>query len=178
MTKVVCAHLGALLVALFTLLAWGRTTAVACGDVRDQLIVEYPTYHVDITPSCTDFTDNKNSPHFSFVELNHEEDNDYPSWALLSDGLFSGLEAIRSARNQALTINSGYRSPARNANTPKAPPNSRHVHGDAADIATTSASWDDMQRAGKAANACAEPSILSYPGHVHVDWRGACPVGW
>jgi hypothetical protein len=165
-------------IVLLSMVVFGRESIGACGDARDSLIAEYPAYTVDFTPSCDDFSDRKSSTHFSFLEMNHPEDNDYPTWAILSDSLFSGIEAIRTSSGQPLTINSGYRSPARNAATTGAATNSRHVHGDAADIATTSTSWDDLQHAGKTASACTEPKNLSYPGHVHVDWRGPCPTGW
>src|SRR5690349_13403176 len=80
-----------LFVAIF-----GKESIGACGDARDSLIAEYPAHTVDFTPSCSDFTDRKSSSHFSFVELNHPEDNDYPTWAILSDTLISGIEAVRS----------------------------------------------------------------------------------
>ena len=147
---------------------------VRCGDQRDTIIAEYPQYGVSFTPTCVDFTQTAHSTHFSFAELNS---GDY-SWAIIRDSLLTGLECVRTGNgNVALTINSGYRNPAHNAAV-GGESQSRHMFGDAADIASNDQTWDPLHNAGKSCGACVEPRSATFPGHVHVDWRGGCPQGW
>ena len=80
--------------------------------------------------------------------------------------------------NVPLIINSGYRNPAHNASIPGAATQSRHMFGDAADIASNAGTWQALRAAGKSCGACVEPLRVSGPGHVHVDWRGGCPQEW
>jgi len=146
-----------------------------CQDERDKIIEEYVSKQLFFVPVCSDFTRDAHSPHFSFPELNG---GDYP-WAILRDGLLQGIEQTRSNFGGVpLTINSGYRNPVHNAGIAGAATDSQHTHGAAVDFAANQTTWDSLQRAGKRAGACSEPQILSGWGHVHVDWRGACPPNW
>ncbi len=146
-----------------------------CGDPRDQIIAEYPAYHVDFTPSCPEFTQGAHSEHFTFAELNS---GDY-TWAIVRLTLLTGIESTRINNGSApLKLNGGYRNPAHNATVPHSAPSSRHVHGDAVDFASDQSAFDALRAAGKKANACAEPSGMSGYGHVHLDWRGTCPPTW
>jgi hypothetical protein len=152
----------------------GSTTAQSCGTERDSIIAEYGQYNVALTPTCGDFTQTAHSAHFSFAELNS---GDY-SWAIIRNSLLSGLECVRTGNgNAALTLNSGYRNPAHNAAV-GGESQSRHMFGDAADIASNAQTWDPLHNAGKSCGACVEPRSATFPGHVHVDWRGGCPQGW
>jgi hypothetical protein len=156
-----------------TLIARGNVQ-VRCGDERDTIIAEYPQYGVSFTPTCADFTQTAHSTHFSFAELNS---GDY-SWAIIRNSLLTGLECVRTGNgNVALTINSGYRNPAHNAAV-GGESQSRHMFGDAADIASNDQTWDPLHNAGKSCGACVEPRSATFPRHVHVDWRGGCPQGW
>ena len=156
-----------------TLIARGNVQ-VRCGDERDTIIAEYPQYGVSFTPTCADFTQTGHSTHFSFAELNS---GDY-SWAIIRNSLLTGLECVRAGNgNVALTINSGYRNPAHNAAV-GGESQSRHMFGDAANIASNTQTWDPLHDAGKSCGACVEPRSATFPGHVHVDWRGTCPQGW
>ena len=146
-----------------------------CGDERDQIIQEYVDFGVNFVPTCGDFTQDASSAHFSFAELNT---GDY-SWAIIRTSLLDGLECTRSANGDVpLIINSGYRNPAKQNRVNPGAINSRHVHGDAADIASNASTWQPLHDAGKSCSACVEPEGLSGAGHVHVDWRGSCPPGW
>jgi len=88
-----------------------------------------------------------------------------------------------------LILNSGYRSPFVQYSAFHAHPQDRHLHGDAADIATGGDQdiWDALHDAAKSAGACVEPYQEQQDGnhHVHVDWRtvdntwqGPCPDSW
>jgi len=163
------------------------------------LTKEYAQNNSGFTPTCSQFTPKTatlSSPDFSFHDLNISDINypDFPDWAILKPVLLTGLEDTRSDNgNQQLTIASGYRSPSvEHIKSPKYPKD-RHVHGDAADIASNQATWQPLHDAGKQAKACVEPiaeQIKEDPqnpyGHVHVDWRavdheswdGNCPGSW
>ncbi len=145
-----------------------------CGDARDRIIQEYINFRVSLRPTCASFTRTKRSANFSFAELNG---SDYP-FAILTDRLLNGLENVRRRNgNRPLGLTSGYRNPARNRRVGGAS-QSRHMYGDAADIGSNATTFDPLRRAGKGSGACCEPKSLSGTGHVHVDYRGACPPGW
>jgi hypothetical protein len=151
-----------------------RMVDARCGDDRDKVIKEYVDGNLSFVPQCLDFTQNRRSTHFLFTELNT---GDF-SWAILRDDMLKGIEETRSNNGGvALTINSGYRNPIHNEGVSTAT-DSQHIHGTAVDFGSDQASWDFLQRAGKKAGACTEPQQLSGWGHVHVDWRGACPPNW
>ncbi|MEN3335356.1 MAG: zinc D-Ala-D-Ala carboxypeptidase [Blastocatellia bacterium] len=153
----------------------GSTSVQSCGNPRDAIIAEYPQYGVAFTPTCADFTQTAHSAHFSFAELNS---GDY-TWAIIRNSLLAGLECVRTGNgNVTLIINGGYRNPAHNAAIPGSAPQSRHMFGDAADIASNTGTWQPLHNAGKNCGACVEPQDLSGSGHVHVDWRGGCPQRW
>jgi hypothetical protein len=138
-----------------------------CGDERDTIIAEYPQYGVNFTPTCADFTQTAHSAHFSFAELNT---GDY-SWAIIRDSLLTGLENTRTSyNNQPMIVNSAYRNPARN-NSVGGASQSRHMFGDAADIAAGNCdTWNRLAAAACGAGAWLEPVEQSGLGHVHMDW--------
>lgn len=146
-----------------------------CGDVRDTIRREYVTHRVTLRPVCADFTQDAHTDHFTFNELNIGDYN----WAILRNNLLNGIEDVRTRNgNNPIALNSGYRNPARNARIPGAAPQSQHMYGTAADIASNQNTFQPLRIAGLAAGACCEPLAISGYGHVHVDWRGACPQGW
>jgi hypothetical protein len=146
-----------------------------CGDGRTALIQEYRDHAVRVIPVCADFSRDAQSVHFSFALLN-TGDHD---WAILRPALLAGLEAIYTQNgNRPIRINSAYRNPARNAKLPGSARNSRHLYGDAVDIASDESTWEHFRAIGIGLGGCVEPVDLSGTGHVHVDWRGRCPAGW
>ena len=145
-----------------------------CRDQRDTIIQEYRNFRVSFIPSCASFTRTKRSAHFSFAELNR---GDF-AWAILTDRLLNGLENVRRRNgNRPLSLTSAYRNPSRNRRVGGAS-QSRHMYGDAADIASNRTTFPALARHGKASGGCIEPVSLSGTGHVHVDYRGPCPPGW
>jgi len=154
-----------------------------CGtgvdDERTQMKGEYLYYWafhgLNYWPVCDDFTQSAGSAHFSFVELNT---GDY-SWAIIRDRLLTGLENTRSNYGYPMPVTSGYRNPARNQRV-GGQPNSRHVYGDAADIAVRDNNGDgdlsdDSKRLARAALDAGATYTQEYPergySHVHMDWR-------
>ncbi len=148
-----------------------------CGDERTQIILEYTTFSVDLTPSCSDFTQDRHSRYFSFAELNT---SDY-GWALIRDPLIVddsnsyGLDRWRTEFGGPRTINSAYRNPKRN-NSVGGAAKSRHMHGDAVDFRNESQQqpeWDAMTAAATRAQA---DFVESQSGPcalkcAHADWR-------
>ena len=161
------------------------------------MIQEYQTYNVMDTvsggqyvspktpfvPACSTFTQTSGSVDFPFDQLNT---GDYPNWAILRSVLFAGLDTMQQACwnqigpapapvcNFTFTITSGYRNPADNASTPHSGHNSRHMFGDAADIATfkNQTTWNVVRAIAKSntVNGCVEPQNISTLNHVHVEW--------
>ncbi len=155
-----------------------------CGYERDTLIQEYATYNVNLTPECAWFTQSASSQYFTFSELHV---NDFYSWALIRQPLVVnkssgyGLDRWRELYGGPRTVNSGYRSPSKNASIAGAA-QSRHMYGDAVDLANASHTrqeYDDMANAAKYGNPNAGASWVedwSGPcgdGCVHADWRNA-----
>ena len=155
-----------------------KVTNPGCGNDRDSIIIEYYDYPTSSSnpyiPVCPSFTNSASTAHFSFAELNVNQEY---GWAILLRGFLNGLEATRVSYNQAMTVNSGYREPAYNADIGGAPA-SPHVFGDAADIASGQTTWQGLHDVAKANGACVEPESESGSTHVHMDWRGTCPSNW
>lgn len=88
--------------------------------------------------------------------------------------LLARLQASLSAiedRPVRLTLNSGYRTRARNATIENAAPNSQHIHGRAADIQLDGVA---PSRVAEAAILLAAPGLGRYPTFTHID---VGPVG-
>ena len=75
-----------------------------------------------------------------------------------------------------LVLNSGYRTPRRNATIEGAAANSQHTHGRAADITVENVSHRDIRDAAEASGA---PGLGRYASFTHLDvgppgrrWRG------
>lgn len=80
------------------------------------------------------------------------------------------------ARPIELVLNSGYRTPRRNATIEGAAANSQHIHGRAADISVEKVSHRDVRDAAEASGA---PGLGRYANFTHLDvgppgrrWRG------
>ena len=151
----------------------------SCGDDRDFVISQYFQYPTspEWIPVCSDFTDSAHTTNFTFAELNVSQTY---SWAILRSYFLTGLQNTRNLYGSSMTVNSGYREPAHN-HAIGGTQSSRHVFGDASDIASNSTTWQPLHDAAKANGACVEPA--NYTGtydynHVHMDWRGTCKPGW
>jgi hypothetical protein len=146
------------------------------GDIeRTKIRKEYSDYAVNLDPECADFSDSRHATHFSFNEL---DTGDY-SVALIRDPLIvgassDGLESWRSNYGGAMVVNSAFRNPERNENVGGAT-QSRHMYGDAADIATAGDHdvWNDLHAAAANANADYIEPVTGPCGWacVHGDWR-------
>jgi hypothetical protein len=152
-----------------------------CNDQRDCIIQQYDNYPIPpleggpFVPVCATFTNSAYTTNFTFAELNVQQE--YP-WAILTSTFLTGLQNTRNVYGP-MTVNSGYREPAFNKAMGHVV-GSRHVFGDAADIASTQSTWQTIANVADAQGACIEPTSQqnnSY-AHVHMDWRGTCPSGW
>ncbi len=147
----------------------------ACLPVGDKTCDENSPV---LTPTCDNFTESASGEYFSFNELNIGAGND-SDWALIQEPLLVpptagwGLEYWRYLWGQPMTVSSGYRRPEHNLDVGGVA-ESRHMFGDAADIASTEATWQDLVNLTGPTGANAsytEPVQYSTYGHVHADWR-------
>lgn len=170
----------------------GVTVAACSGQV--PIIQEYVTYSVvDSTtkqpwvPSCGWLTQTAHSVYFTFAELTV---NETVAWDLIkypltvSQSQNYGLDDWRSLLGGPQTVNSGYRDPAHNHSIGGAV-DSRHMLGDAIDLANATRSHDEYVT--KACNASASYSNTHYSlnctnttdaGAGYVEpWTGPCGTG-
>lgn len=113
------------------------------------------------------------------VDLNSQISENFKAFEFMSPqkgaiGIFSPrvvrhLQAIRDFIQQALNVNSGYRPPNYNDDIPGAAKWSRHMYGDAADIA---ASGIDVAILAQRCRDQGATFTQLYENHVHCDWRG------
>ena len=107
-------------------------------------------------------------------------DNDQYTW--IDPRLFDLLATVQTfttyvhARPVELVLNSGYRTPRRNATIEGAAVNSQHIHGRAADISVAGVPHRDVRDAAEASGA---PGMGRYASFTHLDvgppgrrWRG------
>lgn len=114
------------------------------------------------------------SPHFSLAEFACK----HCGTVKLHPRLVELLEALRETiGGKPIVITSGYRCPERNRQVGGAP-QSRHLYGDAVDIAVapTGLSIDEL---AALARRVGFTGIGFYDdGHLHVDCRPGAPVAW
>ncbi|MEW6104635.1 MAG: D-Ala-D-Ala carboxypeptidase family metallohydrolase, partial [bacterium] len=152
-------------------------------DERDQCRQEYIDMNKARRPARNEFVNGGGSPNFSFNELNSSINpttgNRY-SWAVLRPILYTGLEATRANYGYPMIVNSGYRNPIRQLQVNPTAPESRHIYGDAADIAVVDINnngiiepdeWDELADAATAANADYIEPRQQTGAWVHMDWR-------
>lgn len=107
-------------------------------------------------------------------------DNDSHNW--IDPSLFDLLASVQTditllfGAPIELVLNSGYRTPRRNATIEGAAANSQHIHGRAADITVSGVSHKDVRAS---ANAVGAPGLGRYSSFTHLDvgpagrrWRG------
>lgn len=104
------------------------------------------------------------APNFVLSEFMQEWKGRY---AIYQPHVVDYLQDIRNSIGGSLIINSGYRSVAYNASVGGAT-NSRHMYGDAADVATSAASF---QAVSDLCYQLGAGYVDIYTGHVHCDWR-------
>lgn len=159
-----------------------------CGDERDAIIAEYtdPQYNnaayaqglipFSRAPSCDMFTQ-------AFPNFNVDNDS---SWELVRAPLVAeqtGFAFWQQTYEAPLVVKSSYRTPKHNASIPGSARGSRHVFGDAIDVANepgTSENWKALYEAAEWADAdWLEGPHSTYPCRcdktkcncVHADWR-------
>lgn len=118
-----------------------------CGDARGDIIAEYHTHNVNLTPACNDLASSGGSANFSWSELNggFSTGNPHNPWGLVNTSLTNGLEATRTNYNRGgITLTSGYRCPHGNAAVGGVA-NSLHVHGRAADMYSSAHPWTETE---------------------------------
>jgi hypothetical protein len=160
------------------------TVPLKCGDVRDNMIAEYVSYHSPFLPICSDFMSNLTymawyyKSGYSYSELTPDQTTGAPDWAVLQTyATITGVAPI-VAQLGYITIKSGYRNPAAEVaaatkNDVKPYMNSRHLAGDAIDFATSSTSmWQTVHDLAITSQGCVEPvAVQGNTAHAHVDWR-------
>lgn len=89
------------------------------------------------------------------------------------------LERIQALKMEGLSVNSGYRDPARNARAGGAK-GSQHMHGNAIDFNIAKLSPEQRTTVLNEAIAAGGRGIGIYPSgnSLHVDTRGGAPVAW
>jgi hypothetical protein len=159
------------------------------GDQPNSIIQEYVCYNTPYFPHGSEFTQTLSDPNFTFAQLNTANF----SWAILRSYFISNMDSLEGL-SSGFGVNSAYRDPAKEYQVAASfggryAPGSRHLHGDAVDVATTHSTWTTHQTDGHQLGACVEP--VSYQGgsyaDAHLDWRGlatvgptytGCPTGW
>jgi hypothetical protein len=173
-----------------------------CRSDLNQFLQEYVTYKAGFMPTCQQFwseiqySSNRNEVFFPFNVMNQDDikADDHPNWALLQSSMLNGIMMIELVNGGPIAITSAYRSPLVQNNLDQnniqagkqkvASPHSRHLHGDAVDIATyrNDTTWFSMKQLvrNNIANVCIEPLRFSTNNHLHVDWRpwSMCPEAW
>jgi hypothetical protein len=124
----------------------------------------------------------------SFSELNVSNilRNHFPGLALIQSSLVNGLRTIQTIYSaQHISITSAYRTPAVNneidTEAGSWAPRSRHVFGDAVDMATGGSqdTFNSLTAASQQKGNCIEDQNATGLGHVHVDWRqSGCKPEW
>ncbi len=142
-------------------------------DEKDQCRQEYIDMDKATKPLRGAFSNSGGSANFSFAELNK---GDF-SWAIITSGLTSGLEATRTNYGHPMSLNSAYRNPIRNTAV-EGVPESRHIYGVAADVAVEDlndngtierSEWDELAAAAGTAGAWVESYDLTLT-YVHMNW--------
>ncbi len=137
-------------------------------DERDQCRQEYIDMKKDRIPARNEFSNGGGSAHYSFNDLNYGHYN----WAIVTQGLYDGLEATGANLGWYENLSSGYRNPIHNAEV-GGKSESRHIYGRAADIdGDTEEENNEIYEAAKLTNPIEilrEPNDND-PRWIHVAW--------
>ncbi|MEM1030933.1 MAG: D-Ala-D-Ala carboxypeptidase family metallohydrolase [Myxococcota bacterium] len=120
-----------------------------------------PTRFIDLTAHSSSI---KLAPNFTLGELMQEWKGDY---AIYEPHVVAKLQALRDQSGGTLSVNSGFRSPGYNTGVGGAT-YSRHMYGDAADMASSVVSLNTMKNLCEGLQA---DFINLYTSHIHCDWR-------
>ena len=102
------------------------------------------------------------APNFTLEELAQAYKG---RWAIVQPHAIESLQALRDAAGP-LNVNSGYRSPAYNADIGGAG-YSRHMYGDGFDLDPTGVTIDQLEALCEGEGGV----LVEYETHVHCDWR-------
>jgi len=106
----------------------------------------------------------KLAPNFRLDEFAQEGKG---RWGVVQTHLIEHVQALRDELGPII-VNSGYRSPGYNSGVDGSATYSRHMYGDAADMAASSASLATLRQ------ACLDEGagyVGTYTTHIHCDWR-------
>ena len=120
-----------------------------------------PTAYLDL---AAEDPDQELAPNFVASELMSESKGRY---GFFQTDDMANLQDLRDASGGALTINSGYRNVSYNAGVGGAT-YSRHMYGDAADMASSVLGLTDL---GELCADLGADYVGYYESHVHCDWR-------
>ncbi len=135
-----------------------------------------------LSPLCSDFDNTVYTQYFSNLELSKNEDPAY-GWTLLTASMLTYLDNWRVKYGQPMTINSAYRNPYHNFHLSQGRQgayNSRHMFGDAVDIANPTRDLGGRDALIRALAPKGDPTFRDYlepisgpcgMGCVHADWR-------
>ena len=130
---------------------------------HSSLSYQAPVRFIDLTAVDSSL---KLAPNFALNELMQEWKGRY---AIFQPHVVEKLQTIRNQIGGALNINSGYRNVSYNSNVGGAT-YSRHMYGDAADMASGAASLNTLKSICTSLGA---DYIGMYSNHIHCDWRYA-----
>ena len=110
----------------------------------DVLREQYRNYSLDVVPDCGYFLYQPESQYFGY-DVIRSHDRDY-THAIFRTAIKDAIDWLKGQLDITITtLNRIYSSPAHQANKNASAMNSRHVYGDAADIHSTSATWQDLR---------------------------------
>ena len=178
---------------------WSKPRGIKQHE-KDVLRQEYVDYQVVPVPHRDSLQTDFHTEHFTTADLNSGDYAYFPA----KQGMRDGIEAFRTEMETRLAnpripftglyVNGGYRDPLHHhTHTPARSRNSQHLHGNAIDfnidLYHRPAEWvfEEMKDAAHARTVagCYEPENVVRAmntdhslNHFHIDFRGACPVGW
>lgn len=114
------------------------------------------------------------TPNFRLCDVtNCDEARRRGDYVYVDPAMVQQLEGVQSTLGSEVQVNSGYRSPGYNAALPNGggATHSRHIYGDAVDIAVTPTNTEAEIVASCKANGATFTMTYDSGRHVHCDWR-------